>query len=101
MRKRNRMDGETAIAFACHQFEQLHPKSSCPEWLARCTMISYHFDSNDIYIVAFSLTPIATNEGTRYFEVSVDPSTGETTVLLDEDLSGFAGIELQGFATTK
>jgi hypothetical protein len=94
------MDGETAIAFAANMFEQLHPKNSCPEWLPRCTVISYHFDDNKNYIVTFSVTPIATNIGTRYFEVLVNASTGETTVQIDEDFSRFIGRELQGYATT-
>lgn len=98
MSNRDGMDCEAAIAFACHRFEQLHPKAFCPEWLPRCTMIGYHFDCDKNYIVCFSVTPIATNNGIRYFEVSIDSSTGETKVLLDKELPGFIGTELQGFA---
>ena len=46
-RKRDNMDGETAIAFAAHRFEQLHARESCPEWLPLCTSIGYHWDSRD------------------------------------------------------
>jgi hypothetical protein len=66
------MNGETAIAFAARRFEQLHPRDTWPEWLSRCTIPCYHFDGNDNIVVTFSVTPIATNNGIRYFEVAVD-----------------------------
>lgn len=95
--QRRMMDGETAMAFAGHCFQQLHPKSSCPEWLGRCTTISYRKDESSNYIVSFALTPKATNDAVSYFTVIVDPHTAATTVLVDRDLADFVGEELHGF----
>lgn len=96
---RKLMDDVTAMAFAGNAFEQLHPRNTCPEWLPRCTVISYHFDDDKNYIVSFSVTPLATNNAVRYFQVLVNSSTGETAVLIDEGTSSFVGSELQGYAT--
>ncbi|QDU98565.1 hypothetical protein Pla8534_64350 [Lignipirellula cremea] len=97
VRKRDKMDGETAISFAIECFQQFHSRDSCPEWLSRCTTIGYFWDENDNYIVSFSVTPKATNDGVSYFKVSVDPATSETRVLLDSKLSQYAGEDLQGY----
>jgi hypothetical protein len=95
------MDGETAIAFAGHRFQQLHPKETCPEWFGRCTTISYRFDDKRRFVVSFSVTPIATNDAISYFQVLVDPTTAETVVLLDRSFDEFVGEELQGFDPLK
>jgi len=97
IRNRRTMDGETAMAFAGHCFQQLHPKTTCPEWLGRCTTVSYTKDDKQRYIVSFALTPNATKDAVSYFRVLVDPNTGETSVLLDRTLVYFMGPELQGF----
>ena len=91
------MDGETAMAFAGHRFQQLHPRETCPDWLLRCTTISYFWDSDDNYIVSFSVAPKATNDGVSYFTASVDPLSGEIKVLLDSGWSQFSGDEFQGY----
>lgn len=96
-RRRDNMDGETAIAFAANCFQQLHPRNECPEWLSRCTTVGYHWDIDDNYILSFTLTPKSTNDAVSYFKVSVDPTTAETKVLLDTGLAMFNGEELQGY----
>ena len=95
--KRRRMDDETALAFAGDCFQQIHPQSSCPEWLERCTSIGYSYDTERRFVVSFCVTPIITNDAVCYFKVSVDPHTAQTTVLLDRDLTEFVGETLQGF----
>ena len=96
-RRRDNMDGQTAMAFAADRFEKLHSRDTCPDWLPKCTSIGYHWDDNDNYIVTFSVTPKATNTGVRYFEVSVNPTTAETVVLLDTGPPAFQGEDLQGY----
>jgi hypothetical protein len=96
-RKRDHMDGETAMAFAGELFEQLHPRETCPEWLVRCTAISYHWHEDDNYVVSFAVTPNATNDAVSYFKVRVDPTTAETRVLLDTDVSEIVGKDLVGY----
>lgn len=91
------MDGETAMAFAGHEFERRHPKQECPEWLGRCTTIGYHKDKAGRFVVSFAFTPRGTNDAVSYFRVAVDAVTSQTQVLLDKDLSGFLGEELQGY----
>ncbi|MGV3607914.1 MAG: hypothetical protein ACO1RA_16020 [Planctomycetaceae bacterium] len=91
------MDGETAMAFAGHRFQECHPQQTCPEWLGRCTTIGYSKDEHGRFVVSFALTPKATNDAVSYFKVAVDPITAETTVLKDVDLSEFVGKDLQGF----
>jgi len=90
------MDDKTAIAFAGHEFLKLHPQETCPEWLFRCSVISHHRDQQGLYIVSFSVTPIATGNAVTFFRVAVDPSTAETSVLVDQDPGSFVGKELQG-----
>jgi len=96
-RKRDKMDDKTAIAFAIDCFVKSHPQESEPEWISRCTAISSHWDDDDNYIIHFCVTPIVTNDAVSYFEVSVNPATAETIVLLDTGLSMYSGEELQGF----
>ena len=60
--KTDSMNAETAIAFAGHRFEELHPQHECPEWLARCTTIGYSKDERGWFVVRFALTPLATND---------------------------------------
>lgn len=91
------MDGETAIAFAGHQFEQLHPRSTCPEWLGRCSTVCYTKDKSHRFIVSFAVTPKVTNDAVAYFRALVDPATAEVTVLIDRNLDDFIGESLQGF----
>ncbi|EAQ79176.1 hypothetical protein [Blastopirellula marina] len=91
-----RMDGETAMAFAGHDFEQRHPKQSCPDWLGRCTTIGYSKDQAGRFVVSFAVTPKATNDAVSYFKVAIDSVTAETEVLLDRDLADFSGEDLQG-----
>jgi CO/xanthine dehydrogenase Mo-binding subunit len=76
--------------------EEVHPRASWPEWLPRCTGVDVRPDANDNYIVSFCVTPKTAKEGVYFFEVSVDPATGETRILLDADLPAFAGPELHG-----
>jgi hypothetical protein len=94
---RSRMDDVTAMAFAGHEFEKRHPRSTWPSWLRRCTVASVHEDRAGRIIVSLAVTPIATNAGVCYFEVAVHAATAETEVLLDTDFNGFNGEELQGF----
>ena len=94
------MDGETAMAFAGHCFEQRHPRASCPEWLGRCTTIGYTKDENGKFVVSFSVTPMSTNDAVSYFRVSVDPMSASTLIIKDGDPNGFQGHDLQGFEQT-
>lgn len=96
-RKRDKMDGETAMSFAMERFQQLHTRDSCPQWLSRCTTIGFHWDDEDNYTVSFAVTPKETNDAESYFKVVVNPETGETQVLLDRGLSAFSGEDLQGY----
>lgn len=91
------MDGETALAFAGHCFEQHHPRSTCPEWLGRCTTIGYTKDNDGKFLVSFSVTPKATNDAVCYFRVSVDPRTANTLIISELDPHEFNGCDLQGF----
>jgi hypothetical protein len=91
------MDGETAMAFAGEEFEKRHPRETWPEWIRRCTVVSYSKDKQGRFVVSLCVTPKATNDAVAYFEVTVDSETAETTVLIDKDLSSFVGEELQGF----
>ena len=91
------MDDQTAIAFVCHRFEELHPKSTCPEWLGRCTSIGHNWDNQRRYDMRFCLTPITTNNAVTYFRVIIDPATAEMTVLEDIGFASFVGEQLQGF----
>ena len=94
---RSKMDGETAMAFAGQEFERIHPKATCPDWLGRCTAIGYCKDEVGRFVVSFAITPRATNDAKCYFRVTVDPATAETRVLHDSDLSQFSGPDLQGY----
>lgn len=91
------MDFETACAFAGDRFEKLHPRETWPEWLRRCTVISYNKDAHGRIVVFFGVTPKATNNGFDYFSVAVDRTTAETTVLKDTDLSTIPWQDMQGF----
>jgi hypothetical protein len=91
------MDEETAMAFAGHRFEQLHPRETVPPWLPRCTVISWTKDREGRFVVSFGVTPKATNNGFAYFKVAVNRSTAETTVLEDRDLTALHGPDFQGF----
>jgi predicted 3-demethylubiquinone-9 3-methyltransferase (glyoxalase superfamily) len=91
------MDEETAMAFAGHCFQQLHPRETVPLWLPRCTVIGWTKDKFGRFIVSFSITPTATNDAFDYFSVAVDQTTAETTVLEDRDLNTLNGPDFQGF----
>ncbi len=91
------MDEETAMAFAGHRFEQLHPRDTVPAWLPRCTVIGWTKDSEGQFVVSFALTPKATNNAFAYFKVAVDRLTAQTTVLVDRDLYTLHGPDFQGF----
>ena len=94
---RSPMDEETAMAFAGHCFQQLHPKETVPPWLPRCTVIGWTKDNAGRFVVSFAVTPKATNDAFSYFRVTVDRTTAETTVLEDRDLSTLNGPDFQGF----
>lgn len=94
------MDDQTALAFAGECFNKLHPRNTWPDWVLPCTVFSHHRDAERRYVVHFSVTPIATRDGVAYFEVAVNPRTGETEVLRNDDLSQFVGEELEGFDKT-
>lgn len=91
------MDEETAMAFAGHRFQQLHPKETVPQWLPRCTVIGWTKDDAGRFVVSFAVTPKATNNAFAYFRVAIDRRTAETTVLEDRDLSALHGPDYQGF----
>ena len=91
------MDYETARAFAGDRFEKLHPRSTWPEWLMRCTVLNYTKDAEGRIVVSLAVTPKATNDAFSYFRVAVDRTTAETTVLEDRDLSTLNGPDFQGF----
>lgn len=95
--KRQRMDGETALAFAGHCFLRLHPRETLPEWLSRCTTMGYTYDQSGDCIVRFAVTPTATNNAVAYFTVSVDSRTAITKVLSDTGWSQFSGEDLHGY----
>ena len=55
-RRKSRMDGETAKAFAGEEFEKRHPRETWPEWLRPCTVISYGRDQQQRFVVSFAVS---------------------------------------------
>lgn len=84
--KSTRMRGEAAIAFAAHAFELKHPRHTWPEWVIRRSGASVSLDKGR-FIVSLSLTPKGRSDPVAYFEAAVDAMTGDTTILVDTDLS--------------
>lgn len=95
---RRRMDYETAIAFAFGAFENLHARTTWPEWLFRCTTESCGLRKDDAnYYVKFTFTYFKTKQPVIYFEAAVNPLNAHVTVLIDRDPSEFIGEELAEF----
>jgi hypothetical protein len=95
--KRQLMDTETARAFAIDRFEQLHPRHSRPEWFNRCSVLQMTKDSRGRFVVSITLTRLGERSGFVVFSAAIDRATGETEVLVNEDLAGIKGNTLEGF----
>ncbi len=91
------MDGETAIAFAGSEFERLHPRETCPDWLPRCTAIGYTLNSDGNFLIYFTVTRIASDEATVYFQAVVDARTAKVKILIDSVPSSFDGSDFIGY----
>jgi hypothetical protein len=88
-RRKPRMNGEMAKAFAGEEFEKRHPREAWPEWLRPCTVISCGKDQQQRFVVSFSVSvkePLRANEhweekdGKRQV-VKVDPGSLERFVV--------------------
>ena len=89
MSKASKMNGEMAEAFASAEFERRHKRSTWPEWLTPCTMISYRKDERRRFVVSLSVSydePLREEEhreerpgGSRI--IRVDPKTNERSVV--------------------
>ncbi len=88
-RRKVRMDGETAKAFAGEEFEKRHPRETWPEWLRPCTVISYSKDQQQRFVVSFAVSikePLRADEhweekdGKRQL-VKIDPVSPERFVV--------------------
>jgi hypothetical protein len=92
-----KMDDKIAKAFAGKRFEQLHPRSTWPEWMRRCMVSYWSRDKQGKFLVGMTLTPKSTGDAFSFFQTTVDPDTGDTTVLIDLDLATLNGSDYVGF----
>lgn len=65
---KTQMDSETAIAFAGNEFEKRHPREAWPEWLRSCTVIDYHKDQQNRFVVSFSVSMAEPLQPDEYWE---------------------------------
>ena len=87
-KKKSRMDGLTAIAFAREAFEKHHPRDAWPSWLWKYTTSCYGKTDQNDYIVDFVCKP-RTREPEAFFTAIVDCWTAETTVIKDTPLDQY------------
>jgi tRNA-binding EMAP/Myf-like protein len=97
---RPKMDTETAMAFAGHAFESLHPRPSWPYWLRDCLVTSVNRKKNGDYVISFAVTLKGTQDADSLFVVEVDCLSAETKVLVDQSLTKYDVSQLVGGETT-
>lgn len=89
-----KMDGNTAMAFAGHRFEELHPKDTWPEWFRKGVVSSYSITRAGNYVVVLAVTLKSTKAADVFFKVEVDHLNGNTNVLIDRPVETYNPGEL-------